>query len=52
MPRRHDRVPGIEITISAAVSRVDPNVLSAPDAERKLLVGRDLIVLFYVDYVF
>ncbi len=35
-----------------AVSRVDPNVFAALDYERKLLVGRDLIVLFENDQVF
>jgi hypothetical protein len=52
MSCRDDGVPAVEIKIGLAISRVDPNVLATLDDERKLLVGRDLVVLFDVDEVF
>ena len=47
-----DGVPAVKIQISLSRCGVDPNVLAAPYDERKLLIGRDLILLFDVDQVF
>src|SRR6185369_9846992 len=52
MSRRNNRVAAVEVEISLAVSGVDPNVLASLDHEGKLLVCRDLILLFDVDQTF
>src|SRR5690349_13558110 len=49
---RDDGVTAIQIKVALARTGHDPHVLAALDDERKLLVGRHLILLFNVNYVF
>lgn len=49
---RDHPVPAVEIQASLARYCIDPDVFAALDDERKLLVSRDLIVIFDVDQVF